>query len=275
MNNEKDYYNLVINRDDIDFKFWDDNSNLMITKIAYIKKKFLFDNELGINIKFIDTNNNNCINVIENIINKLKNFLNENEINNDIKICTNLIINQIEYTIKNLNRNNNFDLIYMKMLLLILNEYVNKDNLISLSITNEFLNKVKIAINEGDCTKFSEFKFFLKNKYLNSDDISFNLCLKEIKQFIKRGLFEKYKNNIILYFNNINQIENFKVDWEFIQFLWLNNLNFNEFILILKFIKENKGNDIIVNLSKNKIVNEILKENNFNFICSLNNLINN
>ena len=275
MNNEKDYYNLVINRDDIDFKFWDDNSNLMITKIAYIKKKFLFDNELGINIKFIDTNNNNCINVIENIINKLKNFLNENELNNEIKISSNLIINQIEYTIKHLNRNNNFDLIYMKMLLLILNEYVNKDNLISLSITNEFLNKVKIAINEGDCTKFSEFKFFLKNKYLNSDDISFNLCLKEIKQFIKRGLFEKYKNNIILYFNNINQIENFKVDWEFIQFLWLNNLNFNEFILILKFIKENKGNDIIVNLSKNKIVNEILKENNFNFICSLNNLINN
>ena len=161
------------------------------------------------------------------------------------------------------------------MLLLILNEYVNNDNLISLSITNEFLNKVKIAINEGDCTKFSEFKFFLKNKYLNSDDISFNLCLKEIKQFIKRGLFEKYKNNIILYFNNINKIENFKVDWEFIQFLWLNNLNFNEFILILKFIRENKGNDIIVNLSKNKIVNQILKENNFNFICSLNNLINN
>ena len=88
-------------------------------------------------------------------------------------------------------------------------------------------------------------------------------------------MFEKYKNNIILYFNNINQIDNLNVDWELIQFLWLNNLNFNEFILILKFIRENKGNDIIVNLSKNKIVNQILKENNFNFICSLNNLINN
>ncbi len=269
------YYNMEINRENIDFKYWTNNSNLMKTKIAFIKRRHLLKKEISLSVSQIDVNNNQSIILIKDTIKSLQDYINENNsiLNEEVKLISEIVIEQIENTFENLNVENNFDLLYMKVNLLILIHYVNTDNIISFYIVNDKLNKLKNAIGKGNCEQFQVFEFFLNfEDKSKSGNISLNLCIKEIKTFIMRGLFEKYKINIrnfckVYFENNIN---NELVDWNLIKFLELNKLNLTLFCIILQFINQNfKEKDILLQLMKCQEISKNLTEDNYDFINNL------
>jgi len=269
------YYNMEINRENIDFKYWTNNSNLMKTKIAFIKRRHLLKKEISLSVSQIDVNNNQSIILIKDTIKSLQDYINENNsiLNEEVKLISEIVIEQIENTFENLNIENNFDLLYMKINLLILIHYVNTDNIISFYIVNDKLNKLKNAIGKGNCEQFQVFEFFLNfEDKSKSGNISLNLCIKEIKKFIMRGLFEKYKINIRnfckVYFEN--NLKNELVDWNLLKFLELNKLNLTNFCLILQFINQHfKEKDILLQLMKCQEISKNLTEDNYDFINNL------
>ena len=269
------YYNMEINRENIDFKYWNDSSNLMKTKIAFIKRRHLLKKEISLSVSQIDVNNNQSIILIKETIQSLKDYIKENNsiLNEEVKIISEIVIDQIENTIENLNIENNFDLLYMKVNLLILIHYVNNDNIMSFYIFNDKLNKLRNAIRKGNCEQFTVFEFFLNfEDKSKSGNISLNLCIKEIKKFIMRGLFEKYKVNIRnfckIYFEK--NLKDEIVDWNLIKFLELNKLNIKLFCLILQFINQNfKEKDILLPLMKYQEISKNLSEDNYQFISNL------
>ena len=269
------YYNMEINRENIDFKYWTNNSNLMKTKIAFIKRRHLLKKEISLSVSQIDVNNNQSIILIKDTIKSLQDYINENNsiLNEEVKLISEIVIEQIENTFENLNIENNFDLLYMKVNLLILIHYVNTDNIISFYIVNDKLNKLKNAIGKGNCEQFQVFEFFLNfEDKSKSGNISLNLCIKEIKKFIMRGLFEKYKINIRnfckVYFEN--NLKNELVDWNLLKFLELNKLNLTNFCLILQFINQHfKEKDILLQLMKCQEISKNLTEDNYDFINNL------
>ena len=289
MKNCKGYYDIEIDKNDfsnINSNYLDYNGkikeNLMKVRVAFIKRKIMFDNEIIVSIRMINWNDSNNITIV---LQKMKKWIDDNKMSdNYIGIMTNITIDQVTNA---LLTKNNFTNLYMKSSLVFLAYYVNTDNIISFNVVNDNLNKLNKAIIEGDCTAFEVFEFFeeFDDEIKKGDDqlrFMFEFCIREIKELINNSLKEYYKNEMIKFImmcqqNNINE----NVNWNFIQFLKLNFINYSDLYAIIKFIYENEHNDILSNLlmkqkniqNEKGMIKRVINTKNYSFISYLINII--
>ena len=287
MKNNENYFNMEINREDIDFKYWNNKENLMKTKIGYIKKKELSNNNLKLIISQIDVNNSNlAINKITEALNILKNFQSNRIIfGNLIKIC----IEEIEYIINNIQQENNFDFLFIKaVLLLLVDKYHTNENQNLFFIINDKILKVRNNIKNGKSNDFDTFDFFLnitpllisennnKENYDN-ENIPLKVTFDAIKDFIIRGLNESYKNNLKNFIINFSEgyLGNNLIDWDLMKYIHLFKISIKDFCNIIKFIfiKAKEKNNIINDIMENKDFIDIINEDNLNFIIYIEKII--
>ena len=290
MKNNEYYFNMEINREDIDFKYWNNKENLMKTKIGYIKRKELSNTNLKLIISQIDVNNPNlAISKISEALNILKISQNRLIFGNLAKIC----IEEIEYILNNLQQENNFDFLFIKsVLLLLVDKYHTNENQNLFYIINDKLLKVRNVIKNGKSDDFDTFDFFInitpllinenENIINNKDNcdnenIPLKVTFDTIKDFIIRGLNESYKNNLknfIIKYSEGNLGENL-IDWDLMKYIHLFKISIKDFCNIVKFIilKIKEKNNIINDIMENKDFIDIINEDNLNFIIYIEKII--
>ena len=277
MKNNENYLDMEINREDIDFTYWNNKSNLMKTKIGYIKKKEISNTTLKLIISQIDINNTNlAINKITEAINILKNTP-KIIFGNLSKIC----IEEIEYILNNLQQENNFDLLFIKcVLLLLIDKYHSNENQNLFFLINDKLLKVRNSIKNGKSDDFELFDFFINITPLlliDNDNIPLKVTFDTIKDFIIRGLNESYKNNLKNFILNFSfgKLNEFPIDWNLMKYIHLFRINIKDFCDIVKFIIYNmkEKNNIINDILENKDFVEIINEYNLNFVIYVEKLI--
>ncbi len=277
MKNNENYLDMEINREDIDFTYWNNKSNLMKTKIGYIKKKEISNTTLKLIISQIDINNTNlAINKITEAINILKNTP-KIIFGNLSKIC----IEEIEYILNNLQQENNFDLLFIKCVLLLLTDkYHSNENQNLFFLINDKLLKVRNSIKNGKSDDFELFDFFINITPLlliDNDNIPLKVTFDTIKDFIIRGLNESYKNNLKNFILNFSfgKLNEFPIDWNLMKYIHLFRINIKDFCDIVKFIIYNmkEKNNIINDILENKDFVEIINEYNLNFVIYVEKLI--
>ena len=277
MKNNENYLDMEINREDIDFTYWNNKSNLMKTKIGYIKKKEISNTTLKLIISQIDVNNTNlAINKITEAINILKNTP-KIIFGNLSKIC----IEEIEYILNNLQQENNFDLLFIKcVLLLLIDKYHSNENQNLFFLINDKLLKVRNSIKNGKSDDFELFDFFINITPLlliDNENIPLKVTFDTIKDFIIRGLNESYKNNLKNFILNFSfgKLNEFPIDWNLMKYIHLFRINIKDFCDIVKFIIYNmkEKNNIINDILENKDFVEIINEDNLNFVIYVEKLI--
>ena len=277
MKNNENYLDMEINREDIDFTYWNNKSNLMKTKIGYIKKKEISNTTLKLIISQIDVNNTNlAINKITEAINILKNTP-KIIFGNLSKIC----IEEIEYILNNLQQENNFDLLFIKcVLLLLIDKYHSNENQNLFFLINDKLLKVRNSIKNGKSDDFELFDFFINITPLlliDNDNIPLKVTFDTIKDFIIRGLNESYKNNLKNFILNFSfgKLNEFPIDWNLMKYIHLFRINIKDFCDIVKFIIYNmkEKNNIINDILENKDFVEIINEYNLNFVIYVEKII--
>ena len=277
MKNNENYLDMEINREDIDFTYWNNKSNLMKTKIGYIKKKEISNTTLKLIISQIDVNNTNlAINKITEAINILKNTP-KIIFGNLSKIC----IEEIEYILNNLQQENNFDLLFIKcVLLLLIDKYHSNENQNLFFLINDKLLKVRNSIKNGKSDDFELFDFFVNITPLlliDNENIPLKVTFDTIKDFIIRGLNESYKNNLKNFILNFSfgKLNEFPIDWNLMKYIHLFRINIKDFCDIVKFIIYNmkEKNNIINDILENKDFVEIINEDNLNFVIYVEKLI--
>ena len=277
MKNNENYLDMEINREDIDFTYWNNKSNLMKTKIGYIKKKEISNTTLKLIISQIDINNTNlAINKITEAINILKNTP-KIIFGNLSKIC----IEEIEYILNNLQQENNFDLLFIKcVLLLLIDKYHSNENQNLFFLINDKLLKVRNSIKNGKSEDFELFDFFINITPLlliDNENIPLKVTFDTIKDFIIRGLNESYKNNLKNFILNFSfgKLNEFPIDWNLMKYIHLFRINIKDFCDIVKFIIYNmkEKNNIINDILENKDFVEIINEDNLNFVIYVEKLI--
>jgi hypothetical protein len=281
---------MEINREDIDFKYWNNKENLMETKIGYIKRKELSNTNLKLIISQIDVNNSNlAISKISEALNILKNWAPKLIFGNLAKIC----IEEIEYVLNNLQHENNFDFLFIKaVLLLLVDKYHTNENQNLFFIINDKLLKVRNVIKNGKSDDFDTFDLFLNvtpmlinesenningKDNFNNENIPLKVTFDTIKDFIIRGLNESYKNNLknfIINFSEGKLGENL-IDWNLMKYIHLFKISIKDFCLIVKYIimKIKEKNNIINDIMENKDFIDIVNEDNLNFIIYIENII--
>ena len=277
MKNNENYLDMEINREDIDFTYWNNKSNLMKTKIGYIKKKEISNTTLKLIISQIDVNNTNlAINKITEAINILKNTP-KIIFGNLSKIC----IEEIEYILNNLQQENNFDLLFIKcVLLLLIDKYHSNENQNLFFLINDKLLKVRNSIKNGKSDDFELFDFFINITPLlliDNENIPLKVTFDTIKDFIIRGLNESYKNNLKNFILNFSfgKLNEFPIDWNLMKYIHLFRINIKDFCDIVKFIIYNmkEKNNIINDILENKDFVEIINEYNLNFVIYVEKII--
>ena len=277
MKNNENYLDMEINREDIDFNYWNNKSNLMKTKIGYIKKKEISNTTLKLIISQIDVNNTNlAINKITEAINILKNTP-KIIFGNLSRIC----IEEIEYILNNLQQENNFDLLFIKcVLLLLIDKYHSNENQNLFFLINDKLLKVRNSIKNGKSDDFELFDFFINITPLlliDNENIPLKVTFDTIKDFIIRGLNESYKNNLKNFIINFSmgKLGEFPIDWNLMKYIHLFRINVKDFCDIVKFIVINmkEKNNIINDILENKDFVEIINEDNLNFIIYVEKII--
>ena len=290
MKNNENYFNMEINREDIDFKYWNNKENLMKTKIGYIKRKELSNTNLKLIISQIDVNNSNlAISKISEALNILKSPQNRKIFGNLARIC----IDEIEYILSNIQQENNFDFLFIKsVLLLLVDKYHTNENQNLFCIINDKLLKVRNDIKNGKSYDFETFDFFInitpllinetenignhKHNYDN-ENIPLKVTFDAIKDFIIRGLNESYKNSLksfIINFSEGKLGENL-IDWDLMKYIHLFKISIKDFCSIVKFIvsKIKEKNNIINDIMENKDFIDIVNEDNLNFIIYIEKII--
>ena len=277
MKNNENYFDMEINREDIDFKYWNNKENLMKTKIGYIKKKEMSNTTLKLIISQIDVNNSNiALNKISEALSILKNS-SKLIFDNSIKIY----IEEIEYILSDLQQENNFDFIFIKcVLLLLIDKYHSNENQNLFFIINDKLLKVRNSIKNGNSDNFDLFDFFINITPLllnNNDNISLKVTFDAIKDFIIRGLNESYKNNLKNFIINLSsgKLCDYSIDWNLMKYINLFRINMKDFCKIVNFIIMNikDKNNIINDILENKDFVEIINEDNLNFIIYVERII--
>ena len=277
MKNNENYLDMEINREDIDFNYWNNKGNLMKTKIGYIKKKEISNTSLKLIISQIDVNNSNlAINKITEAINILKNTP-KIIFGNLSKIC----IEEIEYILNNLQQENNFDFLFIKcVLLLLIDKYHSNENQNLFFLINDKLLKVRNSIKNGKSDNFALFDFFLNITPLlltDNENIPLKVTFDTIKDFIIRGLNESYKNNLKNFIVNfsLGKLGENSIDWNLMKYIHLFRINIKDFCDIVKFIVLNmkEKNNIINDILENKDFVEVINEDNLNFIIYLEKII--
>ena len=294
MKNNENYFNMEINREDIDFKYWNNKENLMKTKIGYIKRKELSNTNLKLVISQIDVNNTNlAISKITEALNILKFSGPKLNFGNLAKIC----IEEIEYILNNLQQENNFDFLFIKAVLLLLaDKYHTNENQNLFFIINDKLLKVRNAIKNGKSDDFETFDLFLNITPLliNENENNINMKDKEnfdnekeniplkvtfdaIKDFIIRGLNESYKNNLKNFVVNYieGKLGENLVDWNLLKYIHLFKISIKDFCNVVKFIilKIKEKNNIINDILENKDFIDVVNEDNLNFIIYIEKII--
>ena len=277
MKNNENYLDMEINREDIDFKYWNNKENLMKTKIGYIKKKEITNTTLKLIISQIDVNNSNlAISKISEAINILKTspkFL----FGNLSKIC----IEEIEYILNNLQQENNFDFLFIKcVLLLLIDKYHTNENKNLFFIITDKLLKVRNSIKNGKSDDFELFDFFINITPLiltDTENIPLKVTFDSIKEFIIRGLNESYKNNLKNFIVNfsIGKITEFNVDWNLMKYIHLFRISLKDFCNVVKFIVMNikDKNNIMNDILENKDFVDIVNEDNLYFLIYVEKII--
>ena len=277
MKNNENYLDMEINREDIDFNYWNNKGNLMKTKIGYIKKKEISNTSLKLIISQIDVNNSNlAINKITEAINILKNTP-KIIFGNLSKIC----IEEIEYILNNLQQENNFDFLFIKcVLLLLIDKYHSNENQNLFFLINDKLLKVRNSIKNGKSDNFALFDFFLNITPLlltDNENIPLKVTFDTIKDFIIRGLNESYKNNLKNFIVNfsLGKLGENSIDWNLMKYIHLFRINIKDFCDIVKFIVLNmkEKNNIINDILENKDFVDVINEDNLNFIIYLEKII--
>ena len=290
MKNNENYFNMEINREDIDFKYWNNKENLMKTKIGYIKRKELSNTNLKLIISQIDVNNSNlAINKISEALNILKSPQNRKIFGNLARIC----IEEIEYILSNIQQENNFDFLFIKsVLMLLVDKYHTNENQNLFCIINDKLLKVRNDIKNGKSNDFETFDFFINitpllinenenigNHKYNYDNVNIPLkvTFDAIKDFIIRGLNESYKNNLKSFIVNFSEgkLGENLIDWDLMKYIHLFKISIKDFCNIVKFIvsKIKEKNNIINDIMENKDFIDILNEFNLNFIIYIEKII--
>ena len=277
MKNNENYLDMEINREDIDFKYWNNKENLMKTKIGYIKKKEITNTTLKLIISQIDVNNSNlAISKISEAINILKTspkFI----FGNLSKIC----IDEIEFILNNLQQENNFDFLFIKcVLLLLIDKYHTNENQNLFFIINDKLLKVRNSIKNGKSDDFELFDFFINITPLlltDTENIPLKVTFDSIKEFIIRGLNESYKNNLKNFIVNfsIGKITEFNIDWNLMKYIHLFRISLKDFCNVVKFIVMNikDKNNIMNDILENKDFVDIVNEDNLNFLIYVEKII--
>ena len=277
MKNNENYLDMEINREDIDFKFWNNKENLMKTKIGYIKKKEITNTTLKLIISQIDVNNSNlAITKITEAINILKNTP-KVIFGNLSKIC----IEEIEYIMNNLQQENNFDFLFIKcVLLLLIDKYHSNENQNLFFLINDKLLKVRNSIKNGKSDDFDLFDFFLNITPLlltDNDNIPLKVTFDSIKEFIIRGLNESYKNNLKNFIVNfsLGKLGEFNIDWNLMKYIHLFRISIKDFCNVVKYIVINikDKNNIINDILENKDFVEVINEDNLNFVIYIEKII--
>ena len=277
MKNNENYLDMEINREDIDFKFWNNKENLMKTKIGYIKKKEITNTTLKLIISQIDVNNSNlAITKITEAINILKNTP-KVIFGNLSKIC----IEEIEYIMNNLQQENNFDFLFIKcVLLLLIDKYHSNENQNLFFLINDKLLKVRNSIKNGKSDDFDLFDFFLNITPLlltDNDNIPLKVTFDSIKEFIIRGLNESYKNNLKNFIVNfsLGKLGEFNIDWNLMKYIHLFRISIKDFCNVMKYIVINikDKNNIINDILENKDFVEVINEDNLNFVIYIEKII--
>ena len=277
MKNNENYLDMEINREDIDFKYWNNKINLMKTKIGYIKKKEISNLNLKLIISQIDVNNSNlAISKITEALNILKNTP-KIIFGNLSKIC----IEEIEYILSNLQQENNFDFLFIKCVLLILiDKYHSNENQNLFFLINDKLFKVRNSIKNGKSDDFELFDFFINITPLlltDNENIPLKVTFDAIKDFIIRGLNESYKNNLKNFIINFSmgKLGEFNIDWNLMKYIHLFRIKIKDFCTVVKYIVMNikDKNNIINEILENKDFVEIVNEDNLNFIIYVEKII--
>ena len=277
MKNNENYLDMEINREDIDFKYWNNKENLMKTKIGYIKKKEITNTTLKLIISQIDVNNSNlAISKISEAINILKNTP-KSIFGNLSKIC----IEEIEYILNNLQQENNFDFLFIKcVLLLLIDKYHSNENQNLFFIINDKLLKVRNSIKNGKSDDFELFDFFINITTLlltDNENIPLKVTFDAIKEFIIRGLNESYKNNLKNFVINfsLGKLGEINIDWNLMKYIHLFRISFKDFCNVVKYIVVNmkERNNIINDILENKDFVEVINEDNLNFIIYVEKII--
>ena len=277
MKNNENYLDMEINREDIDFKYWNNKENLMKTKIGYIKKKEITNTTLKLIISQIDVNNSNlAISKISEAINILKTTP-KLIFGNLSKIC----IEEIEYILNNLQQENNFDFLFIKcVLLLLIDKYHSNENQNLFFIINDKLLKVRNSIKNGKSDDFDLFEFFINITPLlinDNENIPLKVTFDAIKEFIIRGLNESYKNNLKNFIINFSmgKLGEFDIDWNLMKYIHLFRISIKDFCNIVKYIviNMNEKNNIMNDILENKDFVEIINEDNLNFVIYLEKII--
>ena len=277
MKNNGNYLDMEINREDIDFKYWNNKENSMKTKIGYIKKKEITNTTLKLIISQIDANNSNlAISKITEAINILKTspklfFGNLSKI----------VIEEIEYILSNIQQENNFDFLFIKcVLLLLIDKFHSNENKNLFFIINDKLLKVRNNIKNGKSDDFDLFNFFINITPLllnENENIPLKVTFDAIKEFIIRGLNESYKNNLKNFIINfsLGKLGEFDIDWNLMKYIHLFRISFKDFCCLVKYIVINMKdkNNIINDILENKDFVEIINEDNLNFVVYLEKII--
>lgn len=280
MKNCKGYYDMEIEREDIVSNVTVNEidhsreKDLMKVRVAFIKKKTLFDSDIIISIRMIDWNDQGSI---LNVMSKIQKWIDDNsERNSIIGIISNIAMDQVNVALR---ENNHFKVLYMKATLVFLMFYVNTDNTIAFNIINDKLNQLYRTIEVGDCSRFDVFEFFEEfDSTVNKEDdelrFMFECCVEEINEFIKKSLREYYKKDIEHYILlcSSEQIEE-NVNWNLIQFMKLNHIDYENVYKIVNYVskEENKEKAFEKMMTEDS---KMITEKNYSFICYLFDIIN-
>ena len=251
-------------------------SNLMQVKVAYIKKRTLFDKETELSIRLIDINN---VTSVRDCIDKFKEWSDKqkNVNNGSYSLLCDIVIEQIKNVyeiVSNLRSDNNllrnFLDIYVKMSFTALVYYVNNDNVLSFYIVNDYLNKFFRCIQTNNWRMFEVFEFFIKLHVEECSDenmqnelmVVFGFIIDEIKMFIKTGLKMAYRECVREFIDGYGREQEkvmmTKIDWNFLQFLKIFGVGYEDLLKVVKVLKE--GGDIF------KWIDEGVTEDFYEFV---------